>query len=228
MKATEKTDTLPTLDDIVTGWRKRGREADDPEVVAEIMAVVQTHIGMGHNDLKIMEALDCTPSELRNLKEKLLKTETQALHNRTAEETFLDYKWRMMAVVDSLETISASASKARQFNAAMGAQKAKAQVIDTIMTRGQDMGLINRAAKRTEVVGGMVVAHLDGAELLDAVKTAVASTTRMLADYSDISMDMVDSGDVYFDEVEPEPIVIKEVKAKPKPAGGSVVRVRGK
>lgn len=193
---------LLSLDQIKVKWRKRGRDADDPECQAEVLATVRTHIGMGTDDGAILEAMDCTPSELRKLKEQLYTKESNNTTQRPAEEVFLTYKWRMDAVIDQLQDITTKAKTARQFNAAMGAQKAIAQTLDDVMNRGQEMGVIARAAKKTEVVGGLVVAHLSGKELLDAVRHATDTTRRLVDTYSPGSMAELEVGDVYEDALE--------------------------
>lgn len=233
-------DGLPTVEAIRLSWRKRGRDDNDPECVAEVLAVVRIHLGMGKDDAAVMEAMDCPPSELRRYKEQLYGRDSAQLTKRPAEEVFLDYKWRMDAVVTKLENITTGAKGARQFAAAMGAQKAIAQIHDTVMDRGQEMGVIARASKRTEVVGGLIVGHLDGKELLAAIKTATDSTRKMIEEYGGgESMEHLAIGDVYEDAVVVPPVKVKvptkviettsvPTKATKKVGEGAVTRVRSK
>lgn len=214
-------DTLPKIDEIKLKWKRRGFRSDSAEVINEILTNLRVHIGLGKDDGQILEDMDATPSELRNFKEMLFRNDSHKLNGRPAEEVFLEYQWQMTAVVKELDVITDKAKKDNQFNPAVSAQKAKAKIIDDVMNRGQEMGVITRAAKRTEVVGGILVGHLDAKELRDAITTAARGVSAMLSRYSDVPMSELSIADVY----DVEPVVIKAIPAE-EPA--KVVNKTGK
>ena len=122
------------------------------------------------------------------------------LNARSTADTYIEYKLRMERICDDLDGVHNGATEARQFTAAMGALKAKAAIIDKVVDRGQDMGLVSRAAKKHEVVGGVAVAHMTDGDLLDKMREIHITTQGYIEHYGEQSMEDVPITDIYSTE----------------------------
>ncbi len=154
----------------------------------ELLARVRSYVAAGESDHNICVELDVKPSELTTLKKRVFEQEATDVNSRTTVDTFVEYKLKMDRICDDLDGIHEGAAGARQYTAAMGALKAKAQIIDKVIDRGQELGLINRAAKKHEVLGGVAVAHLDDTQLLDKMKEIHRKTTSFITEYGEHSI----------------------------------------
>lgn len=133
----------------------------------------------GQRDSDIADELDLSIEDFTQLKRRIYAEEIVSVSDRPVEEIYIDYRLQMFGAANDLSDISHEARKARQFQAAMGAVKARAAIIDKVIERGQDMGVIPRAAKRHEVVGGLLVASLTDKELVEQI-SATSKTAREL------------------------------------------------
>ena len=142
---------------------------------------------MEHNytDEEVQEQLELTDEEITGLKRKLLNQELTKISHRPTDEIYVEHRIRMGGVIKQLETITKDAKSAKQYQAAMGAQKTIASILDNLIDRGQDMGVIPRAAKKHEVIGGVMVSTLSNSELLDHIAEAVNVTRVLVKNYGD-------------------------------------------
>jgi hypothetical protein len=176
----------------VREYTRAGRSASDPGITKTLVAFVRALIEGGYGDEGIMEQLELSDSELSEYKRKLFAQELLTVNHRPPDEIFIEYRMRMEGVVMELDLITKGAKDTRQFQAAMGAQKAKAAIIDKVIDRGQEMGIIPRAAKRHEVIGGIVVATLSDPELLAHIGQTVKATRLLLKEYGDTNFIDID------------------------------------
>jgi hypothetical protein len=169
----------------------------DESAIRRQIAILRTNLAAGKTDQEIVEAMDITAVELSNLKRRMYSQEVVNIADRPAEESFVDYRIQMYGVCSDLDAVSKEAMKVKQLNAASSALKAKAQIIDKVMERGQEMGVIPRAARKTELIGGVLVAALTDHELLDRINELSKNSARLLKDYGDKPMTKTASPTMY-------------------------------
>jgi hypothetical protein len=173
------------------------RAAHDEAETRRLLALLRTGIAAAKNDPQLLELLDVSPSELAALKGKMYAQEAVNLIDRPAEETFVTYRTQMYGVVEDLDAVAKEARGARQFTAAGAALKAKAQIIDKVMERGQEIGVIPRAAKKTEMVGGILVASLTDRELMEQIGEMNKRFNRLMVEYGDKPMSATTLPELY-------------------------------
>ena len=166
----------------------------------EQLARLRSFIAAGETDHNICVELDVRPSELKQLKKQLFEQESVELNARSTADTFIEYRLRMERICDDLDGVHNGATAARQFTAAMGALKAKAAIIDKVIDRGQDMGLVSRAAKKHEVIGGVAVAHLTDSDLLDKMREIHTTTQTYIEHYGEKSISDISIPDIYSED----------------------------
>lgn len=190
--AATPTITIRPKVDVVRDYLRGGRSASDPGITRTMVTFVRVLIEGGNTDEDIKEQLGLTDGDLADYKRKLFGQELLTINHRPPDEIFVEYRIRMDGVVKELDAITEGAKTAKQFQAAMGAQKAKAAIHDKVIDRGQEMGVIPRAAKRHEIIGGIVVATLSDADLIAHIGETSKSTRKLLKEYGDVKFVDVD------------------------------------
>ena len=213
------------------------RSADDKR---QVTAKVRALLAAGVSEFEQLEALKddgVTVRELRGLRAEILSDEVEELHSATAEETFLRYKLRMNKCARELDDIVERARVARTspgiLSAAVAAVKAKSQIVDQILDRGQSLGVIHKAPKTSVKIGGIVVADASTPELRRLVSQRVAALEALaertaLRNYLEepdeaIYYDAPDDGDVIEMDAGEEP---EELELDPEPEEERPVRTK--
>jgi len=160
--------------------------------------------------------------ELRALRSEVLAVEVEEIRAASAEETYLRYKLQMGLCVSDLDAvIKAAMADPKPTSAALGAAvaavKAKANILDQVLGKGQDLGVIHKAPKTTMLIGGIQVSSLAVDELRALVSDKIKSLHRLAAGaplrpYADEP-----DGDLYFvdandsdDDSPPEAVDVDE------------------
>lgn len=113
------------------------------------LAQLRTLIGQGKTDFEILTKLNCTVTTLSRLKQRLYSDELDVAQNETAAENWVRYSLRQQQNIKDLDDVinDATASEnASALNARVGAIKAKADLIDRVFDKGQELGVIPTVA----------------------------------------------------------------------------------
>jgi len=172
--------------------------ARSAEQKREVVAQVRALLAAGSTESEQLDALSpysVSSRELRGLRSEILTGELEQLNTASADETFLLYKLRMENCVRDLDAIVQRAAavnppSAGILAAAVSATKAKSQIIDTVLDRGQSLGVVHKAPKTTLTIGGVLVANASNTELKKLVRQKVVALEQLaertaLRDYLD-------------------------------------------
>lgn len=185
-----------------------------------VPADVRARIAAGMNDDDIRSELDLTHAELEDLKRVVIEEDLFQVRHRSPEQVYVEYRTRMMRIAGDLLDVSVEARDARQFNAAMGALKAEATVIDKMIDRGQDLGVLPRAARQNThtVTGGLVIGSMTDRELSDRLRDQAQERKRLKAEYGDAPFAELPEPSIYpdpdiLDAPPPEPVQVQAPSA---------------
>jgi hypothetical protein len=135
----------------------------------------------GAPDLKLAEDLGLTQAEYRRLKGKMYEQAVDGLVGKTAEMQYVDYQLDQARCLAELDTMIKEFSSTKQYNAMVGAVRAKSQILGDIHKTGVQMGVIKNEASWDREVAGQRVADLSTKEL----RTSVAAELRGLQGFID-------------------------------------------
>ena len=93
----------------------------------------------------------------------------------------------VMVDVEALDAIANKAERRGELGPAVQARKARSAIIDKLYDRGMEAGVINRAAKETVVVGGIVIASLTESELYKKMADISGTSRRLMDSYGEQS-----------------------------------------
>ena len=108
---------------------------------------------------EIVDRSGWTEDKLSKVREELFAREEMDLVGRRTEDVFIDYVMRTRANIRQLDDILEDLRMTKQGSAMVGAVKAKQDLMDRILNRGQEFGLIEKKPDRSQV--GIVVANMD-------------------------------------------------------------------
>lgn len=171
----------------------------------------------GDNDDKARQRLKLTITDYNLLKRKMMEREVERLGSRTAEEIYIGYVIDQIHNIRDLTNMIDKFKESKQYNAMVGAVKARAELNDKLMKMGQDLGVIAKEPTRHEVVGGIVVSDLTSRQLKAMITAELASLNEMMKRYGKGGGDIID--------LKPGPTHLPTPKTKALGDGGKRMRV---
>lgn len=121
--------------------------------------------------------------DFEELRAEFFRLEEETLRKKTDEEWFAEYVLLQQRNVNDLTKMLEELRDQRQPNAMVGAIKARADIYDRIVEKGQEFGFISKEPERKEIVGGVAVHNLSAVELREAITATAAATAALLMRY---------------------------------------------
>lgn len=140
---------------------------------------------MGHSDGEIAEGMSLSAAAYNELKRELFRQETAAIYAQSTEEVFLEYAWKQNQCVTDLDVMINGFKTTKQYNALVGAVRAKSDIIDKIVKTGQDMGVLERAPERKMILHGVAVANLDNNGLRKLIAQELSGLSAVMSRFGD-------------------------------------------
>lgn len=155
------------------------RSADEKRQVLRQLRALLASGASEFEQLDALQLMHVSKRELRGLRNEILSSEVEELRSATVEETFLRYKFQMQGCIRDLDVIFKKADSVASpspgiLSAAVAAIKARSQIIEQMIDRGQSLDLIHKAPKRTMVIGGVVIADASLKEVKKLVGVKIA------------------------------------------------------
>lgn len=188
---------------------------DDLPTTADIRA----RVAAGMTDQEIRVELGLSEVAFDKLRRDTITEELVTVKNRPAELIYSEYRIRMNRIANDLHDVSIEgrADKGKNLQAAMGALKAEAAVINQMITTGQELGVLPRAPKSTNhtVIGGFILGAMTDNELHDVQKGMKSDRSRLKKQYGDTPFLDLPEGDIYEDAIEGEVVEVQDSPAAP-------------
>lgn len=153
-----------------------------------MLADMKAGIAIGKTDSELCEQLQVSVATYNNLKNELLRQETARLYAQTTEEVFLEYSWKQGQCIIELDHMLERLSKNKQYNALVGAVRAKSDIIDKIVKMGQDMGVLEKAPERKMILHGVAVTNLDNNGLRKVIATELSGLAMIMNKFGDLDI----------------------------------------
>ena len=155
---------------------------------AKLRALLQ----QGKTEDECLAEMKIRRDHLRWLKNQLIADELQEVVNDSPEEVWAKYRLLQQGCIADLDEIIAEAKTGKvPVNTAIGAVKAKAAIIENILEKGQDLGIIYKAAEQKQVQAAIAIAHVSTEDLKDLAigkrkALALAKTKYLEANFTEI------------------------------------------
>lgn len=182
-----------------------------------LLATMRVHLMANKTDLAIQEEMSLDTGDYNALKSELYEQEKTDINDKSVEDVFIAFGHRMEGCINDLDEIIKD-KKGTNPNAVVGAVRAKADIINKIIDRGQEFGLIEKVPERKVVVAGLLVSKLDTKQLRKLISKQVGELGQIMDKYGDATMTELDPA--------PPPALppaSPEEEAKPSPAAKATV-----
>ena len=132
---------------------------------------VRRLLGEGRTDDEIKLELGLADHDFFNHRSTVVEEERNKA-GRQPVEIFVEYQLRQLQHIDELEKIREKAQESGQLGHAVSATKVKAELLDKIIQRGQDLGVYHREGQKLTVKGAMGLVHMSPRQLAEQLDTS--------------------------------------------------------
>lgn len=129
------------------------------------IAEIKSKLGTGMSDIQVAEEMGLPTKDYNALKRELYQQDKLEMSSKNSEEVFIDYRMRQEGCIKDLEKMIQTFSTTKQYNAMVGAVKAKSDIIDRIVARGQEFGVLEKVPEKKQIIAGVLVAGMTNDDL---------------------------------------------------------------
>lgn len=173
----------------------------------------------GVSDQDIRDTLQVGEEEYRVLLRFMHERVAESEARKSSEEVFSEYALEQKRTIRQIDDMVDGLGSKNQYNALIGALRLRKDIVDTILAKGQELGVYELKPKRHEVVGGFIVADLTPGELKEKTKSEMRALKERILQFGDGDIKELPIGDLYGDEQEVVDVpaeTISETVIKPK------------
>lgn len=158
------------------------------EAVAKLLSLTLA----GKDEDEIQALMGLTSAQLEQVKKELISREAERLVSRDNEEIYAEYVLNQLTCVRDLLRIQKDFKGEKNASALVGAVRARSDIFDKIVDRGQDLGFISKAPERKHITGGVLVAEMSNSELRKAILTELQTVQTMMKEIGGGGRDLLD------------------------------------
>lgn len=189
------------------------------EELKEACATIFEMMADGKSDKEIMDDIGIPAEDYKALKTAMLDTKSDDIRTRPIEHVYVEYTAAQIANIRDLTGMIGDFKATKQYNAMVGAVRARSDILDKIVKTGQDMGLIKREAVTHKVVGGIVIAELNNLQLRELITKELADLQKMMRKYGEGSIIDVETGPLHYGDALPPRAALPESEGTSMAAG---------
>jgi hypothetical protein len=163
----------------------------------------------GDDEADILDEMGISAEQYENMKDKLFETKAQEFRTKPIEYTYVQYiidQTHNLSVLDDFIKSNKN-EKGRSAQSIVGAIRARSEIMDKIIARGQEFGIIKKVANRSEVVAGVLIAELSNTQLKKEITTSLDSLNLLLKKYGDKDIIDVSPGTIRSGKELPEAVL---------------------
>jgi len=106
------------------------------------------------------------------------------MRGRTTEEVYVDYTLKQTQNIKDLTRMLGAFEETKQHAAMVGAVRARSDILDKIIAKGQEFGFIEKKPE-TKVIAGVIVSQLSTHELRKAIAGELGQLEKLMSDFGD-------------------------------------------
>jgi len=134
-----------------------------------MLDLVQDTIMRGLTDEQATRELGIGLPEYRKLQTGVMDRLIEQIQRQTTYQVYAHYVLEQKSCVLELQKMIDGFKTSKQHNAIVGAVKAKSEILDKIISKGQDMGVIEKRAKRIEFIGSLDVRNMTDVDIARSI-----------------------------------------------------------
>lgn len=174
----------------------------------------------GLDDTEIMDVLGVDPEDYQEVLTLMFATKGEEVRRKTTEEHYVSYCLEQRKCIKDIDELTKNLNEKTQYNAIVGALRLRSDILDKMVERGQEFGLIAKVAEKRQVTHGIVLADLSDKDLKKKIAEQAADMSDLIKRFGDGKIESLPKRDLYYGEgtIETEAEEVDEEEApKPKP-----------
>lgn len=165
----------------------------------ELSVTIQAELVEGREDVEIAADLGLDSETYDSVKKLMLDRRAEELRQRPREHAYVEYCIDQKRNIKALDRLIVNLDSKSQYNALVGAIRLRSDIVDKIVQKGQEFGLIKKEAERREIVGGLIVAEMGPDDLRAAIVKNAEEFGEYAKKYGDTPLtELADAHDVYY------------------------------
>ena len=147
------------------------------ELLEASLAVYELRVE-GKTDKEIMEILRYDAETFEEVTTAMYESRAERMRVMPREHVYIDYVTEQRRNIKDLNDLVTNLDKKTQYNALVGAIRLRSDILDKIVEKGQEFGVIKKQAQRTEIVAGLLVHDMTQEDL----RKGILGQTKLLKD----------------------------------------------
>jgi hypothetical protein len=190
------------------------------EQMREAVLRIYGMLSAGEDESDILDEMGLTATEYEHLKSAMFNEKAEEVRSKPVEHVYVEYMIDQLKNIAALDDVISNYRETKQATAIVGAIRARSEIMDKLIARGQEFGLIKKVPNRNELVAGVVIANLTNKELKKEITGALGGLNEMMLKYGDSNIIDVTPGNIHRGKGLPaavlndkDDIVVKEKKS---------------
>ncbi len=131
----------------------------------EAVETIFTKLSSGLSDKQIIQDMGLTVEEYVGLKGAMLDAKADEVRSRPHEHVYVEYMIAQMGNVRDLSSMIDQMHVKKKYASLVSAVRARSDILDNLIEKGQEFGLIHKKPERKEIVAGVMVSELSNDKL---------------------------------------------------------------
>jgi hypothetical protein len=144
-------------------------------------------LAAGWSDERVRKDLNLDPDQYRSLRRIMLDNKASEIRGKTQDQIYIEYLIEQRSVIRTLDNVVKELAESNQHNARIGALRLRAFVVDRILDRAQEFGIVNKAPEK-KLVGTVIVSDMSNPDLIQAIQNQVETFQLMMNSYGEKSI----------------------------------------
>lgn len=138
--------------------------------ILEAAITIYEKLASGLSDNEVMEEMGLLPDEYNQLKTAMLDNKADEIREKPVEHTFVEYLINQSTNIRDLTNMIQDFYRTKSYGPMVGAVRARAEIFDKILTKGQEFGLIHKEPDKKQILAGVAVTELSNKQLRKMIK----------------------------------------------------------
>lgn len=184
--------------------------------IEEAKQTIWSKMCSGESDDDIIDALGVETTTYTALKLQMLDDKAAELRTKPPEHVYVEYIINQEQNISDLTEMIGEFKKTKQYNAMVGAIRARADLYDKLIAKGQEFGVFRKTPERREIVAGLLVSDMTSHDLKTAITKAIGNLEAMTRRYGDNDILDVEVDSLHYGPALPPKAMEEESVVAPK------------
>lgn len=180
--------------------------------VKEAIATIYGALCEGQADKDVIDDMGLSAEQYEQLKAAMFDAKADEVRAKPTEHVYIEYMINQINNINDLTTMIEQFKSSKQYNAMVGAVRARGEIYDKLIARGQEFGIIHKKPDRKEIVAGVLIGDLSNKELKKLITSELGKLNGLMKRYGDADIMAIEPGPLHLGV--PSTEVAAEVSAR--------------